>query len=112
MSGAYIAILMMFLILFMNKREEKRVLHHIVKKKRKGHGNIMLELAKRFIEKDVVIYTYNTQLTGVIKEVTEGGVLLKRDSDGTAEIVNPDFIVRIREYPRKKNGAKKSVIFD
>ena len=112
MSGAYIAILMMFFVLFMNRREEKRLLNHMIQKKRKGNGNIMLELAKRFIEKDVVIYTYNAQLTGVIKEVTEGGVLLKRDSDGTAEIVNLDFIVRIREYPRKKNGAKKSVIFD
>ena len=31
---------------------------------------------------------------------------------GTLEAVNIDFVVRIREYPRKKNGKKKSVVID
>lgn len=29
----------------------------------------MLELAKRFIEKECIIYTFNNQLEGVIKEI-------------------------------------------
>ena len=70
----------------------------------------MLELAKRFIDKECVIYTFNNQFTGVIKEVS-GGALLVENNNNT-EAVNLDFVVRIREYPRKKNGKKKSVIVD
>lgn len=70
----------------------------------------MLELAKRFIEKECIVYTFNSQLTGVIKEVSGGAILL--ESGSAVEVVNLDFIVRIREYPRKKNGKKKSVVLD
>lgn len=71
----------------------------------------MYELAQNFIGKECLIYTFNSsQLTGVIKEVNEGGILL--ETGDTLEAVNFDFIVRIREYPRKKNGKKKSVILD
>ena len=66
---------------------------------------------KRFVEKECLIYTFNgTQINGTVKEVTDGALLL--ESNGTVEAVNLDFIVRIREYPKKKNGKKKSVVLD
>lgn len=71
----------------------------------------MYELAQKFIGKECLIYTFNSsQLTGTIKEVNEGAILI--DNGDNLEAVNFDFIVRIREYPRKKNGKKKSVILD
>lgn len=71
----------------------------------------MYELAQKFIGKECLIYTFNSsQLTGVIKEVNEGGILLENRDN--LEAVNFDFIVRIREYPKKKNGKKKSVVLD
>lgn len=71
----------------------------------------MYELAQKFIGKECLIYTFNSsQLTGVIKEVNEGGILLENGDN--LEAVNFDFIVRIREYPKKKNGKKKSVVLD
>ena len=71
----------------------------------------MTELAKRFIDKKCVIYSFNdNQITGVIKEVSEGALLVEKD--GNIQAVNLDFIVRIREYPTKKNGKEKSVILD
>ena len=70
----------------------------------------MFELAQKFINKECVIYTFNSQFTGTIKEVNEGGILIEKS--GTLEAVNFDFIVRIREYPKNKNGKKKSVILD
>lgn len=71
----------------------------------------MYELAQNFIGKECLIYTFNSsQLTGVIKEVNEGAILIENGDN--LEAVNFDFIVRIREYPRKKNGKKKSVILD
>ena len=71
----------------------------------------MKELAERFIDKECMIYTYNGQLDAVIKEVTDGGLLIKR-LDNTEEVVNLDFVIRIREYPRKKNGKKKDIVLD
>ena len=70
----------------------------------------MLELAKRFIEKECIIYTFNNQLEGVIKEISGNALLIEKK--GMLEAVNLDFVVRIREYPRNKNGKKKSVVFD
>ena len=71
----------------------------------------MKELAKRFIDKECVISSFdgNHQYEGVIKEVTDGAILLEKN--GKIEALNLDFVIRIREYPRKKNGKKKSVQF-
>ena len=71
----------------------------------------MQELAKQLIGKECLIYTFNgTQLSGVIKEVVENAILIEK-GDST-EVVNLDFVVRIREYPKKKNGKKKSIVID
>ena len=72
----------------------------------------MKELATRFIDKECVIYAFdsNHQYMGVIKEVTDGAILVEKD--GKLEAINLDFVIRIREYPRNKNGKKKSVILD
>lgn len=70
----------------------------------------MLELAKKFLEKECIIYTFNSQIEGVIKEVADGGILLEKN--GVCEVINVDFIIRIREYPRTKSGKKKSVVLD
>ena len=70
----------------------------------------MLKLAEKFIDKECIVYTFNSQINGIVKEVSDGAVLLV--NNGVEEAVNVDFIVRIREYPRKKNGKKKSVVLD
>ncbi|MBQ9084839.1 MAG: hypothetical protein IJY24_04205 [Clostridia bacterium] len=72
----------------------------------------MKELAEKFIEKDCIIYSFDGshQYEGVIKAVTEGAILIERE--GKLEAINLDFIVRIREYPRNKNGKKKAIVLD
>ena len=72
----------------------------------------MIELAKRFLGKECLIYAFdsNHQFEGVIQEVSNGAVLLEKD--GKLEAINLDFVIRIREYPRNKNGKKKSVVID
>ena len=50
------------------------------------------------------------QFEGVIKEVSEGAVLLEKD--GQVEAINLDFVIRIREFPKNKKGKKKSVVLD
>jgi len=72
----------------------------------------MKELAERFIDKEGIIYSFDgsREFVGVIKEVTDGAILIEKD--GNTEALNLDFVIRIREYPRKKNGKKKSVVLD
>ena len=72
----------------------------------------MKELAKRFIDKECIITSFdgNHQYEGVIKEVTDGAILVEKD--GKIEALNLDFVIRIREYPRKKNGKKKTIVAD
>ena len=70
----------------------------------------MVELAKRFLEKECVIDPVEHQVIGVIEEVSEGAILLKTESG--MQMLNLDFVERIREFPRNKKGKKKSVILD
>ncbi|MBQ2392266.1 MAG: hypothetical protein II306_10970 [Clostridia bacterium] len=72
----------------------------------------MKELAERFIEKECIIYSFDSshQYEGIIKEVTDGAILVEKD--GKLEVINLDFVIRIREYPKNKKGKKKSVVVD
>lgn len=112
MSGAYISILMMFLILIMTQRSRRsQTVRQILRPKHKKERNHMTELAKRFIGKDCLIYTFDQhQFTGTIREVGSSAMLI--ENNGSLEAINLDYISRIREYPRNKNGKKKSVVLD
>lgn len=74
----------------------------------------MKELAKQFIGKECIIYTITSNdgsVQGVIKEMNDGGMIIEKNS-GDREIINLNFVTRIREYPRKKNGRKKNLVLD
>ncbi|MDD6279559.1 MAG: DUF6897 domain-containing protein [Ruminococcus sp.] len=71
----------------------------------------MIELAKNFIGKECLIYTFNgSQVEGVIKDISGNALLV--ENKGNTEVLNLDFVIRIREYPRNKKGKKKSVVID
>jgi len=71
----------------------------------------MKELAERFVDKECLITSFEgNQFDGIIKEVTDGAILV--DKGGRSEAINLDFIIRIREYPRNKKGKKVSVVLD
>lgn len=72
----------------------------------------MIELAKRFIDKECVIYAFdsNHQFNGIVKEVSDGAILI--ENEGKMEAINLEFVIRIREYPRNKKGKKKAFVFD
>ena len=109
----YIPILMLFLILFIlwgNQRNA--IIKKTIQKHKSEDKAEMIELAKKFIDKECLIYAFdsNHQFTGTIKEVTNGALLL--ENNGTLEAINLDFVIRIREYPKSKKGKKKSVVLD
>lgn len=70
----------------------------------------MKELAQKFIGKDCLVYTNAidcTSIKGVIKEVTENGLLI--ECDGNLQAVNLEYVTRIREWPKNAKGKKKTV---
>ena len=110
--STYIPIIMLWIIIFIMLRNSKSAIAKKIIKKRKMEGNTeMKELAKKFIDKECLIYSFNSnQFEGVIKEVTEGAILVEKG--GTVEAINLDFVIRIREFPKNKKGKKKSVVLD
>lgn len=108
----YIPIILLFVILLIAARANKDMaLRRLIKKREAEDRTQMIELAKRFIDKECIIYTFNgNQIMGTVKEVADGALLV--ENDGTVEAINIDFVMRLREHPRKKNGKKKSVVID
>lgn len=74
----------------------------------------MEEFAKQFMEKECLIYIMNggsATVEGTVKEVSGGGILIL-DSAGDKQLINLEYVTRIREVPRNKNGKKKSLVLD
>lgn len=109
MENSYwiVFIILLFVILYTKKKQQ--IVRKIIRKK-KGQGKEMLSLAKNFIGKKCLFYTFTNQVTGTIKEVSDSGILIEEKNE--LQIINPDYVVRIREYPKNKKGKDKSVIFD
>lgn len=101
---------MVFVIIYDQRRRNEIAVKQLKKLRNKEERAVMTELAKRFIDKECIIYTFNSQVTGIIREVTDTAVLI--ESSGSPEIVNTDYIVRIREFPKNKKGRKKAIVTD
>ena len=112
--STYIPIIVLWIIIFtMYRNRRKAVIVRQIIKKRKTEGNTeMKELARKFIDKECLIYSFDSshQFVGVIKEVSDSAILV--ENNGKSEAINLDFVIRIREYPKGKNGKKKSVVLD
>ena len=109
-----IILFLVILPLLARRRRAAAIKEFLKRKKQNKESNEMKELAKRLIGKECIIYTITSNdgsVQGVIKEIDDGGMVIEKNS-GELEIINLDFVTRIREYPRKKNGKKKSIVVD
>ena len=115
MNSFYLIILLLLVIFPAIRRRRIAAIRNILNKKMQNkENNVMKELAKRFIGEECIIYTITSNdgsVQGVIKEIDDGGMVIEKKT-GELEIVNLDFVTRIRQYPRKKNGKKKSLVLD
>jgi len=111
--SAYIPIIVLCIVLYILRRKRRAVIAQQIIKKRKMEGNNeMKELAKRFMDKECLISSFDSghQFEGIIREVSDSAILVEKN--GTVEAINLDFVIRIREYPKNKKGKKKSVVLD
>lgn len=118
MNGVTLILLALFLLViipWITRRRRMAAIRQLLNRKRQNKENDeMKELAKRFIGEECLIYTITSNdgsLQGVIREIGDGGMVIEKKS-GEMEIVNLDFVTRIRQYPRKKNGKKKEIVLD
>lgn len=110
---SWLPIFLVLLVITIQRRKQNEAVAQMFARKKRGEKTEMVELAKKFIGKECVIYTFNSQqYTGTVKEVSDGALLIERGENREVEAINLDFVVRIREYPKNKNGKKKSVILD
>lgn len=98
-SSTYIVIFVLIYLVIQKRKKRKLCALNILRRK-KGK-QIMLELAKTLIGKECVIFTISdTNVCGVLEAVS-GNAIRVRGKKST-EIINLDFVVRIRELPAKK----------
>ena len=107
----YIYFILFILFIIMIRERNTNIIRKHLRKKR-GKTN-MTALIEKYIGKECLIYTCtsSSQITGVIKSCNEGWLEVE-NSNGQCDIVNCEYITRIREYPRDKKGKKKSVVLD
>ena len=115
MDSLYLILLALFLLViipWIMRQRRLAAVRHILNQKKQNKE--MKELAKRFIGEECIIYTITSNdgsVQGVIKEIDDGGMVIEKKT-GELEIINLDFVTRIRQYPRKKNGKKKDIVLD
>ncbi len=113
MDAVYIAVALVLLLVFYGYYNCRDYIaaRRAAAFKSKGRCAAMQTLAKQFIGKDCLIYTFNgNRLSGKVLDVSEHGLLLQ--TGNTTEAVNLDFVLRLREYPSDKKNKKKRIVLD
>lgn len=109
---SYIIIFVILAIAILMRRRRLALALRTIRKKKRGNRE-MTELIKNYIGKECLIYTCissSSQITGVIKSCNDGWIEI--ETNGQTDIVNCDYVTRIREYPKNKKGKRKSVVLD
>ncbi len=105
----YLLFVFVFWMLFRNRKQTEKYIE--AKIKRRNGDKDMQELAKRFIGKDILINTVASgTIDGILKEVVGNAVVI--DRNGAESVVNLDYVIRLREYPKNKKGKRKTIIDD
>lgn len=113
MNSSYICVLILLLLIFvLQQNNEVVAIKKAINRRKKGDKSKMVELAKRFIGKECIVCTISNSGTQqeIIKEVSDGAILIENDNN--IQVINLDYVIRIKEYPRKKNGKKKAFVLD
>lgn len=105
-----VALLLLWLAVIQGRKRRNAAIVNHRKKHKNKEIKAVKELAEKFIGKECLVYTIasnSESVNGVIKEVTDSGLLIEQE--GAFQAVNLEYVTRIREWPRKANGKKKTV---
>lgn len=112
MNPSYFVIYFILIMFLISTRRKKRVNAALaVKKLRKKGAVTMSEIVSRYLDKLCIIYTLNGDpIQGTVVEIKDNWVVVKPETVEETEIINVEYITRIREYPMK-NGKKKAIVY-
>lgn len=97
----YVIWFLIFMPMMIRRRNHRAIVTNLMINKSRTEKIQMFELAKKFIEKECCIYTFEgNQYSGTVKEVTDGALLIEKK--GNTEAINLNFVVRIKEIQRSK----------
>ena len=95
----YIAILLLWLVIY--QQRQKKTVRRALRARRKRGNTPMNELIRRFMGKNCIVYSENGNAVQGIVEALEGNWVSVRTKTGS-ELINLDYINRIKEKPEKK----------
>ena len=97
-------------MLLIRQKKNKDWLIQYIKHKHRKENRITKEAVIKFIDKECLIYLLNGQINGIIREVTDNSLLVETKTE--RQILNLDFVIRIREFPKNKKGKNKAIVLD
>ena len=107
----FIFLYVFFIVILCMYLQRRRRIHQIIRKHikmKKGKGIInMNELMHKYIGKEVIIYTGLSSVSGTLTKIEDSWAELETATG--SQILNLEYISRIREYPRNKKGKKSSL---
>ena len=105
--------LLLWLILYEQKQQINAAIYaSVMKRKQERKNRNMTGKFEYYIGKECQIYTMNSQqIAGTILAIEDGWITLQ-DAKAQQEVINLDFMLRIREFPLNKRGKKKAVVLD
>ena len=113
MNPVYSSILLLFVILFLiilPQKKRNEYIRRIKAKRKRKERETMAALIESYLGKECIIYTMYNEISGTPLKIDGGWLSVKVGEETQA--INMDFIVRVREHPRKKNGKKKQIVAD
>ena len=112
MGPSYFTVFIAFLLLLWLSFERSATIRRIIMKKKKRRRIRMNELISGFVCKDCIVYisaSSGTSINGVITSLNENWITVK--TAGGEEVINLDYVIRVKEHPVGKNGKKKKIVF-
>ena len=103
LNSSYIIILLLFVFaVWLPMINLRRRIRRTLKKRRKTGGKLMNELIQSFVGKECAVacaglYSY----VGTIEEAKENWITL-REKNGTAHLINLDYVHDVKEVKRKQ----------
>jgi hypothetical protein len=74
----------------------------------------MSKAFEKFVGKDCIITTMNGTIKGIVESIDDNWIVIKSNESiaDSRDMVNVDYISRIREHPINKMGKKKSLLLE
>ena len=92
-------LLLLCLLLLVQRRRRNRAARYLKMRGRK-EGLVMTEAVKKLIGRECVFYLLSGEVQGIVREVEGRSVVL--ESRKETQVVNLDFVMRVRAMKEKK----------